>query len=271
MAEWTEKGRLTAGGKSLEYACWGPPPSEAPTLMMLHEGLGSVAQWKGVPERLAKATGFGVVAWSRAGYGQSDPVTLPRPLSYQTNEALGSVGDVIDALGVQQAVLLGHSDGGTIAGIYAGSVSDMRVRGLILIAPHFFTHPAGIAAIAEAGRAYENGDLKQKLAKYHANVDVAFRGWHDTWTNPDYAKWNVADVIDHWRIPVLAIQGAEDPYGSLDTIKAIEERTYSPAETLVLEGCGHTPHVERPEETDAAIVEFCARLERLEKEEVSLA
>ena len=271
MADWVKNGHLTAGGKSLEYACWGPAPSQAPTLVLLHEGLGSVAQWKDVPERLADMTGFGVVAYSRAGYGASDPVDLPRPLSYQSDEATGSLGEVLDALGIDHAVLMGHSDGATIAAIYAGSVSDMRVRGLILIAPHFFTEPAGLAAIAEAGRSYASGDLKDRLGKYHSNVDVAFNGWHDVWTDPAYKAWNVADVIDHWRIPVLAIQGTDDPYGSLAQIEEIDSRIYSPLETLIVEGCGHAPHHEKPEQTRNAIVEFCARLHRLEAEAVSLA
>ncbi len=257
--------RLTADGRKLEYRCWGPAPGQAPTLVLLHEGLGSVALWRDAPARLTKATGFGVVAYSRAGYGASDPTDLPRPLDYQTHEGTVVLGEVLDALGVQDCILMGHSDGATMAAIYAGSVSDRRVRGLILIAPHFFTEPMGLAAIAEAGRKYQSGDLRARLAKYHAHVDTAFCGWHDTWTNPDYAAWNVADVIDHWRIPCLAIQGDADPYGTLAQIDEIETRIYAPLETCILQGCGHAPHLERPAETDAAIMEFCARLDRLER------
>lgn len=263
--------RLIANGASLEYACWGPSPDQAPTLVLLHEGLGSVAQWKDLPEKLVAATGFGVLAFSRAGYGGSDPVSLPRPLDYMTREAEDVLGSVLDGVGIRQCILLGHSDGGTIATIYAGSVSDMRVRGLILVAPHFFTEPQGLAAIRAAGVAYETGVLKAKLAKYHAHVDVAFKGWQQAWSDPGFVTWNVADAIDHLRIPVLAIQGRDDPYGSLDQISEIDERIYSPLETLILEGCGHAPQVERPEETLAAITEFCARLHRLEQEVVSFA
>ncbi len=272
-AAWTNDpdARVMAGGKLLEYACWGPPPSEALTIVLLHEGLGLVALWRDVPERLVAATGLGVVAYSRAGYGGSEGVTLPRPLDYQTREATEVLGDVLDALGVQQTVLAGHSDGATIAAIYAGSVSDMRVRGLILIAPHFFTEAAGLEAIAAAGQAFETGDLKAKLAKYHADSDAAFWGWHDAWTHPDFAAWNVADVIDHWRIPVLAIQSRDDPYGTLAQIDEIDTRIYSPFEALILEDCGHAPHLERPAETDAAIAEFCARLTRMEQVDVRIA
>ncbi|MGJ8626083.1 MAG: alpha/beta fold hydrolase [Sulfitobacter sp.] len=272
-ANWTNDpdARVMAGGKPLEYACWGPSPTEALTLVLLHEGLGSVALWRDVPERLAAATGLGVVAYSRAGYGRSDPAELPRPIEYQTQEAKDVLGEVLDALGVQQAVLVGHSDGATIAAIYAGSVSDMRVRGLVLIAPHFFTEPAGLSAIRSAGQDFEAGDLRTRLAKYHSNVEVAFRGWYEAWTHPDFAAWNVADVIDHWRIPVLAIQGRDDPYGTLAQIDEIETRIYSPFEALILDQCGHAPHLEYPVETDAAIAKFCARLTRMEQVEVRIA
>lgn len=271
--DWTETpdARLQIGDAALEYACWGPPPDKAPTLVLLHEGLGSVAQWKDFPAQLAQTTGFGVFAYSRAGYGNSDTVPLPRPLDFLTREAEDNLGPVLDAVGVEHCVLLGHSDGATIAAVYAGSVSDMRVRGLILIAPHFFAEPSGVASIRKAGGAYKDGDLKGRLAKYHADVDAAFLGWHDVWTHPGFADWNVADAIDYWRIPALAIQGTDDVYGSLAQIKEIEDRIYSPLETLILEGCGHAPHQERAHETRAAIVEFCERLERLELAEVSVA
>lgn len=260
-----QDGWLTADGLSLEYRCWGPPPDQAPTLVLLYEGLGCVALWHDVPERLAAQTGFGVLAYSRAGYGASDPCTLPRRLEYQTHEGTVVLGEVLNAMGLRQAVLMGHSDGASMAAVYAGSVSDMRVRGLVLIAPHFFTEPMGLAAIEQAGRDYARGLLKVKLAKYHADVDAAFLGWHDAWLHPDFADWNVADVIDHWRIPVLAIQGTADPYGTLAQIEEIETRIYAPLETLILEGVRHAPHQERPEETMAAITAFCARLHRLEQ------
>ncbi|KIN65343.1 Hydrolase [Sulfitobacter noctilucae] len=270
--EWTTSpaARLDVNGTALEYACWGPSPGDAPTLVLLHEGLGSVAQWKDVPEALAAQTGMGVFAYSRAGYGGSDPVSLPRPLDYMTREAEDTLGAVLDAAGITQAVLLGHSDGATIATIYAGSISDMRVRGLVLLAPHFFTEPAGLAAIRAVGEAFRTGDLRARLAKYHANADVAFNGWHDAWTDPGFASWNVADAIDHLRIPVLAIQGREDPYGTLAQIAEVEERMYAPVETLILDGTGHAPHLEKADATLAAITEFCARLMRLEREGVAL-
>ena len=262
---------LTVGGKRLEYAAWGPSPEKAPTIVLMHEGLGSLAQWRDFPKMLVEATGFGVLAFSRAGYGTSDPVTLPRPLDYMTREATGTVHEVLDVAGIDHAVLLGHSDGASIATIYAGSVSDMRVRGLILMAPHFFAEEAGLEAIRAAGEAYRTGDLKAKLLRYHDNVDVAFLGWHDAWTDPGFRSWNVADAIDHLRIPVLAIQGRDDPYGTLAQIDEIEARIYSPVETTILDECGHAPHREQPEKTLAAIAEFCTRLDRMEREHVEIA
>jgi pimeloyl-ACP methyl ester carboxylesterase len=266
----TDDARLEVNGQSLEYACWGPQPSEGPTLVLLHEGLGSVAQWKDLPQALVEATGFGVLAYSRAGYGASDPVSLPRPLDYMTREAEDVLGSVLDAAGIKQAILMGHSDGATIAAIYAGSVSDMRVRGLILIAPHFFVEADGLRAIRAAGLTFASGDLKEKLSKYQTHVDVAFHGWYDAWTDPGFSNWNVADTIDHWRIPVLAIQGRDDPYGTLAQITEIEGRIYSPLDTLILDACGHAPHQEQPDATLAGIADFCARLHRLEREEVAL-
>jgi pimeloyl-ACP methyl ester carboxylesterase len=262
---------LTAGGKTLEYAAWGPKPGDAPTLVLLHEGLGSVTLWRDFPQALVDATGFGVLAYSRAGYGASDPVDLPRPLDYMTREAIETVGDVLDAAGIEHAILLGHSDGATIATIYAGSVSDMRIRSLILMAPHFFTEPMGLAAIKAAGVDYVSGDLRERLGKYHANVDVAFNGWYDAWTNPDFEAWHVGDTIDHLRIPVLAIQGRDDPYGTLAQIEEIETRIYSPVETAILNDCGHAPHLDQRHATMEAIRDFCARLDRIEREPVQIA
>ncbi|WP_300017934.1 alpha/beta hydrolase [uncultured Roseobacter sp.] len=273
MIRWTAEPDtpLNVAGVQLEYACYGPPPGQEPTFILLHEGLGCVALWREFPAQLAKATGLGVFVYSRQGYGTSTPVALPRSIDYMTYEAEDVLGRVMDAADLGDVILLGHSDGATIASIYAGSVSDRRVRGLILIAPHFFVEDAGLEAIRAAGAEFASGALKERLAKYHDDVDGAFLGWHDAWTDPNFAHWNVADAIDHWRIPVLALQGGEDPYGTIAQIEEIEARIYAPLEIEILRGCGHAPHLERPEETRAAITEFCARLVRLEQEDVHLA
>ena len=263
--------RLSIEGQGLEVICYGPSPERAPTLVLLHEGLGCVALWRDFPPRIAERTGFGVFVWSRGGYGQSDPVPLPRPLDYMTWEATQRLPHVLDAIGFQRGVLLGHSDGASIAAIYAGSIEDFRVRGLILMAPHFFTEPGGLASIAEARKAYETGDLKSRLAKYHAHVDVAFRGWKDAWLDPGFQSWNIADCLDYLRVPSLVIQGENDQYGTSRQVKEIVERSYAPVEVEMLPACGHSPHLDQPERTIAAVAEFCGRLERIENVDVRVA
>ena len=258
---WTEAphGAVVADGKRLEAAAFGPPPGTAPTLVLLHEGLGSVALWRDFPERLAEATGFGVFVYSRAGYGRSDPVDLPRPLDYMTREARFSLPAVLGAIGFRQGVLVGHSDGASIAAIYAGEHADERVKGLVLMAPHLFTEEPGLASIAEAKRAYETGDLRARLAKYHAHVDSAFLGWNGAWLDPGFRAWTIEDFVDRWRAPALVIQGADDQYGTLAQVQAIEARSPAPVKTLILDGCRHSPHLEQPQAMLDATAKFCRR------------
>ena len=254
-----EPGFLDISGVRLEVVRYGPPPDAAPTLMLLHEGLGCVALWRDVPQKLAAATGCGVFVYSRAGYGKSDPIALPRPLDYMTREAVDVLPRVLDAIGVEHAVLVGHSDGGSIAAIYAGAFDDRRLRGIALIAPHFFCEPEGLRAIRAAERAFVEGDLRARLAKYHAEVDGAFYGWNRAWLDPAFTRWNIAGFIDRWRVPSLVVQGDADPYGTLKQVEAIRLRRPQ-TETLILPGVGHAPQVERPEATLAALAEFCRRV-----------
>lgn len=258
-------------GKRLEYRCVGPTPDAAPTIILLHEGLGCVALWRDFPERLSRATGMGVFVYSRTGYGHSDPAVLPRPLDYMTLEAVDVLPHVIDAVGLRRGLLMGHSDGATIATIHAGSLADPRVRGLIVMAPHFFTEDIGLAEIAKARDAYETTDLRKRMARYHRDPDNAFRGWNDSWLHPDFRTWNVADVIDFLRIPVLAIQGEADQYGTLAQIAELLERSYAPVETAVLADCRHAPHHDQPEQVLASVAGFTARLERIETAQVEVS
>lgn len=271
--DWTDTpaAPLTVAGAALEYACYGPPPERAPTIVMLHEGLGCVALWRDFPARVAERTGMGVFVHSRQGYGASDPVPLPRPLDFMTREAVEVLPKVLDAIGFRRGILFGHSDGATIAAIHAGSIADHRVRGLILMAPHFFTEAEGLRSIAEADAEFRTGDLRARLAKYHKDPDNAFHGWADTWLDPGFKDWNVAEVIDYFRIPVLAIQGREDQYGSLAQIDEIETRSYAPVDRLILDGVRHAPHLERPGAVLDAVAEFAWRLERIEAAEVETA
>jgi pimeloyl-ACP methyl ester carboxylesterase len=260
--------RFVAGGATLEGKCHGPPPAEAATILMLHEGLGCLALWRDFPARLAAATGWGVFAWSRQGYGHSDPCPLPRPLGYMSDEALRVLPEVLAAIGLRRGILLGHSDGASIAAIYAGSVADHRVRGLVLMAPHFFTEPSGLAAIAAAKEAYRSGDLRARLAKYHADVDCAFRGWNDAWLDPAFAAWNITETLVYIRVPVLAIQGEADQYGTRAQISALEDELYSPIDVEMLADCRHAPHLDQPERTLAVVTGFVRRLARIEAAEV---
>lgn len=268
--EWQHalKSSIKIDGTTLETMCFGPPPDKAPTIVMLHEGLGCIDLWRDFPQTLNEQTGFGVFVYSRAGYGQSDPCDLPRPIDYMALEALDVLPEVLNQIGFEKGFLLGHSDGATIASIYAGSVEDFRIRGLVLIAPHFFTEEHGLAAIAEAKKSFEDGGLREKLAKYHKNVDTAFKGWNEAWLNPGFRDWNVGDAIDYFRVPVLAIQGLDDAYGTAAQIEEIENRIYSPVDVVWLEECGHAPHQEQKQKTTEAVVDFALRLDRIEKEHV---
>src|SRR6202162_1482757 len=169
---------FSIAGKNIEAGWHGPAPEEAPTLVLLHEGLGSLSMWKEFPQNLADRTGYGVLVYSRPGYGNSDPAELPRPLAYMHEEASAIPPAVLDQAGVRKCILVGHSDGASIATIYAGSRQDFRVRALVLMAPHFFVEAMNIRAIAAIKDAYESGDLRRRLARYHAHVDAAFYGWN---------------------------------------------------------------------------------------------
>jgi len=263
-------GRLNTGGKELEWRCWGPPPAAGPVIVLLHEGLGCTALWREFPAGLAQATGCGVFAYSRAGYGFSSAAALPRPLDSMTREATDVLPAVLDAVGAGKVILLGHSDGATIAAIYAGSVTDFRVRGLVLMAPYFFTEEGGLAEIAKAKAGFATGGLKARMAKYHQDPEATFWGWNDAWLAPGFKTWNVAEVIDYLRIPVLAIQGRQDQYGTKAQIEELATRIYAPLEIAWLENCRHSPHLEQPEKTLAVTADFIARLRRIETEQVAV-
>ena len=272
MKRWQlpENGFSEINGAHLEFATFGAPPSEAPTIVMLHEGLGSVSHWKNIPERLASETGLGVFVYSRAGYGQSSPIELPRPMDYMTREAIDVLPMVLDASGFQEGILLGHSDGATIAAIYAGTVKDLRVSGLVLIAPHFFAEDMGLVSIAEAKSAYRTGDLKEKLRRHHKNVDNAFCGWSNAWLDPGFREWNVSEVVDGLSIPVLTVQGRDDPYGTLAQIEEIKTRACSQIDVEILDNCGHSPYREQPEKFLKIVAEFFSRISSDERNHVGM-
>lgn len=239
-----DSGFLTIGTQRLEYRMIGPKPDAAPTIVMLHEGLGCVGLWGDFPQQLQKATGCGVFVYSRAGYGQSSPVQLPRSLTYMHDEARETLPKLLDAIGFQRGLLLGHSDGASIAAIYAGSHQDHRVGGLVLIAPHFFTEDSGIAAIVEARKAYEIGDLRAKLSRWHSDVDNAFKGWNGAWLDPKFRQWDITGELAYIRVPMLIVQGEDDQYGTLQQIEAAQAECYCPVEVALLPGAKHSPQRE---------------------------
>jgi pimeloyl-ACP methyl ester carboxylesterase len=249
-------GFLTIGAAELECRMIGPGPAQAPTIVMLHEGLGSAALWGDFPDRLQAATGAGVLIYSRAGYGASSPAKLPRPLDYMQIEALEVLPRLLDAIGFRRGILVGHSDGGSIAAIYAGGVADHRVRAVALLAPHFIVEDVSVASIAEIKTTYETTDLRAKLARWHGNVDNAFCGWNGAWLDPKFRNWDISDYLAYIRVPVAIIQGAQDQYGTLRQIEIAQEECYCPVDVTVLPGVGHSPHREAADATLAAIAKF---------------
>jgi pimeloyl-ACP methyl ester carboxylesterase len=193
-------------------------------------------------------------------------VKLPRPLTFMHEEARDVLPALLDTIGFQRGLLVGHSDGASIAAIYAGSVQDHRVRGLVLIAPHFFTEDMGIAEIARAKEAYAATDLRQKLGRWHADVDNAFVGWNDAWLDPDFRKWDITEELAYIRVPILIVQGEDDQYGTVKQIEVAKEECYCPVDVALLPAVRHAPHREAADKTLAAITDFANRLLRDHKE-----
>ncbi len=262
MADLPDTGILDLGDQQLEYRFAGARPAQAPTLVLLHEGLGCVGLWADFPERLCAATGAGVFVYSRAGYGQSSPALLPRPLDYMQREGERVLPRILDAIGFARGMLVGHSDGASIAAVYAGSTQDARVRGATLIAPHFFTEDMGLAEIAKARTAFDDPatGLRERLARWHKDVDNAFRGWNDAWLDPQFRRWNITAYLDAVRTPLQVIQGTDDQYGTARQVATVQERCNCPVEVVMLDGVRHSPHREAPERAAEAIARFAARV-----------
>ena len=256
MTTLSPTGFLPIGGSELEYRMIGPAPADAPTIVMLHEGLGSAGLWSDFPDRLQAATGAGIFAWSRAGYGASTPVRLPRGIDYMHIEAQVVLPELLDQIGFRRGLLLGHSDGASIAAIYAGSHQDHRVEGVAMIAPHFIIEDISVASIASIRIAYETAGLKAKLARWHKDVDNAFYGWNDAWLNPGFCSWDISEYLAYIRVPVAILQGADDAYGTLRQIEIAQQECYCPVDVTVLAATGHQPHREAPAATLDAIAEF---------------
>jgi pimeloyl-ACP methyl ester carboxylesterase len=256
MTTLSTSGFLTIGASDLEYRMIGPSPDVAPTIVMVHEGLGSAGLWGDFPDRLQAATGAGVFLYSRAGYGASTPVKLPRPVDYMHVEALDVLPKLLDQIGFRRGLLLGHFDGASIATIYAGSHQDHRVEGVAMIAPHFIVEDVSVASIAAIKTAYETTELKVKLQRWHRNVDNAFYGWNGAWLNPAFRNWDISEYLAYIRVPVAILQGADDEYGTMRQVEIAQEECYCPVDVTVIPGAGHQAHREAPEATLDAIQEF---------------
>lgn len=236
-----------------------PGDMNLPVLVLLHEGLGCVALWRDFPDRLNEATGHPVLLYSRVGYGGSAPRALPWPLDYMQREGVDVLPQVLAAAGIEECVLVGHSDGASIALAYAGGVEDSKASALVVMAPHVFTEESGLASIRAVRGQYVEG-LREKLATYHGeNVDCAFRGWSEVWTHPDFKAWNIEAFLPGITVPVLQIQGADDQYGTSAQLRAIEHGVTGPCQSELLANCRHAPQFEQAARTVELITRFLER------------
>jgi pimeloyl-ACP methyl ester carboxylesterase len=250
---------VTVRGHKLEVQRIAGRDPGAATLVFLHEGLGSVSMWRDFPARAAAATGCAAVVYSRYGYGRSDALGEPRGVDYMHVEAQQVLPDLLRQLSIEEPVLVGHSDGGSIALVYAGA--GHPAKGIVAMAPHVFVEDLSVKSIAEAKAAFETTDLPQKLARHHADAAKTFRGWNDIWLHPDFRAWNIEEYLPRVYCPVLAIQGFDDEYGTMAQIDAIARQVGGPVELLRLAGCRHSPHRDQPEAVIRAIAHFVERLD----------
>src|SRR6266446_6676047 len=248
---------LTVSGKRLETLLY-PGARANTTIVMLHEGLGSIAMWKDFPERVAEATGCGVLVYSRYGHGKSERLAEKRSADFMHHEAKVVLPELLRAFQIEQPILLGHIDGASIALIYAGTWPE-RVRGLVLEAPHVFVEDVSIQSITAIRKLYESSDLPLRLARYHDHVDEAFCGWNDIWLDPQFRNWNIEKYLAAITCPTLVIQGENDEHGTLAQVAAIQRRVPA-TQSLILPLCGHSPHRDQPSLTLDAISKFIAAL-----------
>lgn len=239
--------------------------TEGTTLVFLHEGLGSVGQWRDFPSLLSEKTGLPALVYDRWGYGNSEPFTLPRPAGYLHDEAIASLPAVLEACGIASSILVGHSDGGSIALIHAATRPE-AVRAVITEAAHVFVEDVTLEGIREAVKVYASTDLGRRLARYHGDkTDLVFRGWADTWLSPEFRDWNIEEYLPGVRCPILIIQGIDDQYGTPSQVDAIRRQVSGRAVPMLVR-CGHIPHAEAKEEVLEAMAGFIRKcLEEGEK------
>ena len=247
---------VVAAGRRIETQFVQGADKTAPVLVFLHEGLGSIGLWKRFPEEVSARTGCSAVIYSRYGNGFSEALNEPRAVEYMHEEARTALPAVLEAFDIGNAVLIGHSDGASIALIYAGEIGA-RVCAVVAEAPHVFVEDLSVNSIAQAKVAYESTDLPARLGRYHADVDKTFYGWNNIWLHPDFRSWNIRDAVRRIRVPMLLVQGADDEYGTFKQLKAIrEDASASAVDTLYLANCGHSPHRDRADLVTAAVAAF---------------
>ena len=245
---------LDVAGHSLEYEWIG---GGEPTLVFLHEGLGSIRQWRDFPAQVTSATGCRALLYNRYGYGNSDVLAEPRvTVRFMHDEALVALPELLAKLEIDVPVLIGHSDGASIALLYAGA--GHPVRGLALMAPHVFVEEMGIRSIERVRREFETTDLPQRLGRYHRDARRTFHLWNDAWLDPQFRHWNIEECLASVCVPVLAIQGVDDEYGTMAQLRSIRQGVKGSCELLELAGCGHSPHRDQP----VAVLEALARFIR---------
>ncbi len=243
-------------GVSLEYRTI-PGDAHRPWLVFLHEGLGCVSLWRDFPDKLARRLKMRALVYSRRGYGQSAALAVPRTTDFMHDEALFVLPTLLDTLGIEKPILVGHSDGASIALIHAAS-ANRPIAAAVLMAPHVFVESVTVASIARVAAAFATTDLKARLGKHHAHVDDAFLGWSKIWLSPKFASWSLGAEVAILASPTLVIQGTDDQYGTLAQIDAITNRAPGPVQRLVLDRCGHSPHRDREEAVIDAIASFAA-------------
>jgi pimeloyl-ACP methyl ester carboxylesterase len=248
----------TVTGRPIEFRMIPGDPAR-PTLVFLHEGLGSAALWRTFPDKVAGRLGARALVYSRFGYGQSDGLLAKRTPRFMHEEALAVLPPLLDRLAIERPLLIGHSDGASIALIFAAA-AGRPVAGLALMAPHVFVEPICVESIARIRETYRTSDLKARLAKYHAHVDDAFLGWADTWLLPEFLAWSIEDLLPRVTQPLLLIQGRDDEYGTLAQLDRIEAAVKDPTSRLVLENCGHSPWRDQEAAVLTAIVAFAEQL-----------
>jgi pimeloyl-ACP methyl ester carboxylesterase len=246
-------------GRRIEYAAIPGDAGSGPTLVFLHEGLGSVALWRDFPRKVARRLGAPALVYSRFGYGASDGLVAKRTPRFMHEEALDVLPALLDQLGIERPVLIGHSDGASIALIYAAA-SGRPVRGLVCLSPHVFVEPVCVQSIAKVRESYFATDLRQRLSKYHARVDDAFLGWAEIWLDPEFLAWSIEHLAARIEQPLLLIQGLDDEYGTLAQLDRIEARVQGPTRRVVLPDCGHSPHRDQEAAVTEAIANFVTGL-----------